>query len=138
MPKQFYILGLVLLLYFCPWQLFSGDRPADWLLSCITMQIVFVIACNFIIRDNWILPVIIIEAICMVFNILYVILPGLISGFHAYAMLAALIMEILLITTSLGVINGRADSYHLSLAGGGLRRARGGLFSLAGNKEGLQ
>lgn len=74
----------------------------------------------------------------MVFNIAYLIVPGVISGIHAHIMFAALIMELLIITTSLGVINGRDNSYHLSLAGGGLWRVRGLCFSLDNRKEGLQ
>lgn len=135
MPKQFYIFGLVLLLYFWPWQLFSGDLPADWLLSVITLQIVFVIFCNVFVREGWILPVIIIEAVCMVLNIANMLLPEIISGIHAQIMIVALIMELLIITTSMGAINGRDNSYHLQLAGGGLWRVRGWVFSLGHSKE---
>ena len=74
----------------------------------------------------------------MIFNIAYLIVPVVISGIHAHIMLTALIMELLIITTSLGVINGRDNSYHLSLAGGGLWRVRGLCFSLDRRKEGLQ
>jgi hypothetical protein len=137
MPKQYPILVMVLALYFWPWQLFSGDLPADWLISCITMQIIFVIVCNVIVREDWILPVIIIEAACMMFNILYVAFPEMMSGVHSYIILAALIMELLIITTSLGVINGCAHSGNIQLASNSLWRVRGGVFSLGGNKEGL-
>jgi hypothetical protein len=138
MPKQYYILGLVLLQYLWPWQLFGGDLPADWLVSVITMQLCFVIFCNKFVRDNWILPVIIIEAVSLAFNITLLVVPGVISGIHAHIILTALIMELLIITTSLGVINGRVDSYRLPLAGGGLWRVRGALFCLYRSKESLR
>lgn len=138
MPKQFYIFGLALLLYFWPWQLFTGDLPADWLASVITLQIVFVILCNVLVRENWILPVIIIEAVCMIFNIAYLIVAGFIAAIHAQIITVALIMELLIIITSIGAINGRDNSYRLQLAGGGLWRVRGWVFSLDRSKEGLQ
>jgi hypothetical protein len=135
MPKQFYMFGLVLLLYFWPWQLFTGDQPADWLLSVITLQLVFVIFCNVFVRDSWILPVIIIETVCMVFNIALLIVPGVMSSIHAYIMLSALIMELLIITTSMRATDGRVDSYNTPLAGHSLWRVRGGVFSLYDHKE---
>ena len=128
----------MLLLYFWPWQLLSGDKPEDWLLSVITMQLAFVMACNICVRDAWILPVIIIEAVCMVINIIYVLSPGLMSGVHGYAIGSAVIMEIISISSSLGMINGRANINGLRLAGNGLWRIRGGVFSLYRGKEGLQ
>lgn len=102
------------------------------------MQIAFVITCNVFVRDNWILPVIIIEAVCMLINIAYVLVPGFISSIHGYAIGSAVIMEILAITSSMGSINGRANSTGVQLAGNGLWRVRGGLFSLGGNKESIQ
>lgn len=138
MPKQYPILVMVLALYFWPWQLFSGESPASWLLSVITMQIAFVITCNIFVRDNWVLPVIIIEAVCMLINIAYVLVPGFISSIHGYAIGSAVIMEILAITSSMGSINGRANSTGVQLAGNSLWRVRGGLFSLGGNKESIQ
>lgn len=135
MPKQYYVFALVLLLYYWPWQLFTGDKPADWLASVITLQLAFVILCNKFVRENWILPVIIIEAVCMVFNTAYLIVPGVMSGIHEHIMLSALIMELLIIITSMRATGGRIDSYNSLLAGGGLWRFRGGNFPGYSNRE---
>lgn len=73
----------------------------------------------------------------MVINIIYVLSPGLMSGIHGYAIGSAVIMEILAITSSMGSINGRANSTVVQLAGNSLWGVRSGLFSLYRNKEGL-
>jgi len=101
MPKQFYILGLVLLLRFWPWQLFSGDLAADWLLSVIVMQSAFVMSCNILARESWATAIIIVETFCMILNIALVLIGATIFANHSAIMLAAFILELLIITISL-------------------------------------
>ena len=138
MPKQFYIIALVLLLWFWPWQLFSGDLPADWLLSAITMQLVFVIACNILTNESWAIAITIIEGVCMLFNVLIVLIGAPISLYHDDIMLAAFILELLIITISLqGVAVGGSSGNRISLAGSSLWASRSSLHSLQRGKEAL-
>ncbi len=137
MPKRFYIFVLVLLLYFWPWQLFSGDLPADWLLSVITMQLVFVIICNAVSNEKWATYVIIIEVVCMSFNIAYVLLPSVTYPIHSVVTLSALIMELLIITGN-GVINGSDHSRHIHDARDNTRLDCSGINNIASREEGVQ
>jgi len=138
MPKQFYILGLVLLLWYWPWQLFSGDLPADWLLSVITMQSVFVILCNILARESWAIAITIIEGVCMLLNVLLVLIGAPISLFHDDIMLTAFILELLIITISLqGVAVGRSSGHRLPLASCSLWAARSGLHHVHRSAETL-
>ncbi len=68
MPPQLSVLALVLLLYFWPWQLFSGDEPVYWLASVLVMQLIFVMACNKMSSEYWASLVIRVETLCMFIN----------------------------------------------------------------------
>lgn len=101
MPAQLNILALVLLLFYWPWLLFSGDTPESWLASVVSVQLAFVMACNKLTQESWATAIIIVEAICMIANILLVILSSKTFFFHAEFVLAAFIIELLIITISL-------------------------------------
>ena len=135
MPRQLIILALVLLLWFWPWQLFSGDSPGSWLLSVITMQILFVIACNKITQDGWATVIILIESFCMILNIALMNWAPLVSGIHAQVMPAAFIMELLIITISMrGAVVGRSNSYRLPSIGDHIRSQRGSVLAFSGGE----
>lgn len=138
-PKQLIILGLVLLLYFWPWQLFSGDSPESWLLSVITMQIAFVTACNKIVRESWVTAIIIIETFCMSVNILMLLFMATISPYQQNIMATALIIELLIITISLqGVAIGKPNSCRLPISGDRLWAARSGAMRFSNCAEDAQ
>lgn len=128
MPKQFYVLLLALLLYFWPWSIGSGSYLLGFV---ITLQIAFVMSCNFLVKERWKYAVILIEGFCMLFNVTFFLVPSLSPHFHEQIMLCAFIIELLIITISLqGVIVGRSNSYHPSLANRGLWSVRGGVLHL--------
>lgn len=100
-PSQFYIAALLLLLWWGPWSFISYLPDPFVLVGVITLQWVFVLLANRIVRDNWICPIILIEALCMLFNATLFAYPALLVEFHAQFMKAAFIIELLIITVSL-------------------------------------
>ena len=101
MPKQLYILGLVLLCYLGPWSfigLFPDPIP---LVGCIAIAHGLCRICNAIVLDPWIVSIILIELICMCFNATLFLFPVLLVDFHAPFMRAAFIIELLIIAISL-------------------------------------
>lgn len=136
MPSQFYMFATVSLLYFWPWQIFSGDKPADWLASVITLQLVFVIACNIFVRDSWATAIILIEGFCMVINLLMMKGAPIVVDAHEHIVLAAFIIELLIITISLqGVAIGKSNSNRLRMVGNGLCYLRNRSLPLSGRVE---
>ncbi len=138
-PKQLIIIALVLLSYFWPWQLISGDSTADWLASVITMQIALVIACNKIVHESWATAIIIIETLCMSVNILMLLFMATISPYQQNIMATALIIELLIITISLqGVAIGKPNSCRLPISGNRLWAVRGGAMRFSNRAEAAQ
>ncbi len=136
MPPQLSILALVLLLRFWPWQLFSGDAMADWLLSVIVMQIIFIKACNIVSSESWCNFVILIEAVCMVINSVLLMIPATLFSIHAQIMTVAFIIELLIITISIqGAAIGRHDCNRLPLGRNALGYLRRNAYRGMGNQE---
>lgn len=139
MPSQFYMFATVLSLYYWPWQLFSGDLPADWLLSVISMQLVFVISCNIFVRESWATAIMMIEVFCMMINLLMMIGWPLVAQSHERIVLAAFIIELLIITISLkGVAIGKSNSNRLRMAGNSLCYLRNRSLPVFGRNEAAQ
>lgn len=115
MPNQFYMFAMVLALYFWPWSFSLFDPNADQLLTAILLQQLFVISCNKIVRESWVIPIILIEALCMLFNVTLFLVPLPIGAIHGQIMNAAFILELLIITISMhGAAIGRANILQLS------------------------
>lgn len=100
-PKQLYIAALLLLLWHWPESLILSGSAENVLFSVITLQLCFVIACNILVREPWIIGVILIEAFCMMFNVTFFLMPSISGVMHEQIMLCALIIELLIITISL-------------------------------------
>lgn len=138
-PAQLSVAALVLLLYYWPWSLSSGYEPADVLMTVLPLQILFVIGCKILSSESWCTLVILVEAICMVINSVFMSIETTLFFIHGYIITTAFIMQLLIITISIrGAAVGRANSVRLPLGRhsmGYLRR--NSLFSL-GNKEACQ
>ena len=109
MPAQFYIFAMVLSLYYWPWQLSFFEPDTDALLTVISLQLFFVIACNYLTRASWVTAIIIVEAFCMIVNLFAVLIDATLFHYHADIMRTALIIQLLIITMSLGAVVGH---YH--------------------------
>ena len=118
MPPQFYIFAIVLLSRYWPWHFGLLGADADYLLTVIVVSHASVIACNILSKESWVRAIIIIEAVCMMFNVTIFLFPALLSGLHGQIMLAAFIIELLIITISL---QGAAIGGTLPMAGSSLR-----------------
>lgn len=116
--------------------MFSGDLPADWLLSVIAMQLVFVMACNIFVRESWFTAIILVEVFCMIINLLTMIGAPLVVRHHGHIALAALIIELLIIaiSTQRGAI-GKSNSNRLRMAGNRLCYLRNRSLPLGGRVE---
>ena len=137
MPPQFYIFAIVLLSRYWPWHFGLLGVDADYLLTVILVSHASVIACNILSKESWVRAIIIIEAVCMMFNVTIFLFPALLSGFHGQIMLAAFIIELLIITISTGAIVGRSNHYRLPMAGSSLWAADSGLLAAKGYKRHL-
>ncbi len=136
MPPQLSVLALVLLLYFWPWQLFSGDEPVYWLASVLVMQLIFVMACNMLSSESWCVFVILIEAVCMIFNSLSALIPATLFSVHADIITAAFIIELLVITMSLqGAAVGRSNCSRAPLGRYNMGHLRRNSLGGMGNNE---
>jgi len=114
-PSQFYMFVIVLALYYWPWSLSLFEPNADQLLTAILLQQLFVISCNKIVQESLVIPIILIEALCMLFNVTLFLVPLPIGAIHAQIMNAAFILELLIITISMhGAAIGRANILQLS------------------------
>lgn len=138
MPAQFYILGVVLLSRFWPWCLSLFNVSADMLLTVLLVQHLSVILCNILSKESWVYAVIIIEALCMLFNVTFFLVASISDALHEQIMLAAFIIELLIITISIqGAIVGRSDHYRLPMASGVLWAARSFILAGKGGKRAL-
>lgn len=125
MPKQLIALILVIALYSWPWQITLMGTPADWLLTVLLLQHLFVIACNKLGKEAWLMPIIMIEVICMALNVALVAYNPLTIELHSQLIFYAFIMQLLIITISMtGAISGGADSNRLPMGGLSLRGLR--------------
>jgi len=118
-PTQAYILLLVLALYYWPWQLFSGD--IGWLVTVVSVSFIGVIACNKLTNERWATGVIIVEVLCMMINATLFLFGMHKVPMQEHIMISAFIIELLIITMSLGAGVGRIrnDGLHNYLNGVG-------------------
>lgn len=105
-PKQFYIFVLALGLFFLPVSfLFSNDNQRYVLPVYITFQLLFVISCNKITQATWATLIIIIEAICMLWNTLLFVFWNdasiVLYDAHSWVMFFAFALEILVLNLSM-------------------------------------
>jgi hypothetical protein len=105
-PRQFYILALALLLYLSPLPYIFGDHNQRFILPVyVALQLLFVIACNKIVRENWIVFVTLIEAFCMTWNSVLFLrwhnAGELFYSAYSHVMFLALALEILIINLSM-------------------------------------
>lgn len=138
-PKQFYIFAIALSLYCWPeWLTFSDSFAGD-IFSALLLGSVFVIACNILIRESWVIPIILIEALCMLFNVTLFLVPALLSDYHAPLMLTAFIIELLIITISMqGASIGRSADHSVPFTAGGLWANRSIVFNMGRRSEAHQ
>lgn len=125
-PKQFYTLSVLLLLWFCSFGFFDGNTKNGWGANVLASQTVAVISCYFISRDWWSWAVIMIEGICATYTgiVLYRwdVLDDFFYAHHHGFMLACFIIELLIITLSVGAVNaGNVYRRGLSKLSGHLR-----------------
>ncbi len=104
-PTQFYIFAMALSVYFWPWVLFSSD-----VFTVFTLQLLFVIACNKLVKEDWVIAVILIEFFVMLFNVTFFCNPAITDATHEQITLYALILELLIITASLQLGSASDDS----------------------------
>lgn len=124
MPKQFYIFAIVLCCYFWPWYLSFFEPNADALLTVLILQSLVVISCNKLVKEDWAMGIILIEALSMTYNLF--VFSGLGASAHSQVMLSAFIIELLIITISLTKDN--INDASRSLYGSNIR-----LWSAGGN-----
>lgn len=114
-PKQFFVLALLLLCLFWRWQLWFGSF--NWIVTVTMLQAALVISCNILSRDLWVTLIIAIEFFCMLFNVTLFYFDLHRLAIQEQTMLVAFIIELLIITMSLGAGVGRIrnDSLHNNL-----------------------
>lgn len=119
MPRQLPVIALVLLCWHWSWSLWFGSF--SWIVTVTTLQALLVMSCNILTKERWATAVILIELICMLINatLFYFDLHKL--PLQDHIMLAAFIIELLIITMSLGAGVGRIrnDGLHNYLNGVG-------------------
>jgi hypothetical protein len=96
---------MALSVYFWPWVLFSSDA-----FTVFTLQLLFVIACNKLVKEDWIIAVILIEFFVMLFNVTFFCNTAITDAMHEQITLYALILELLIITASLQLGSASDDS----------------------------
>lgn len=105
-PKQLYVLVFALLLYCSPLPYIFGDEHQRFVLPVyVALQFLFVMACYKLVRENWIIFVILIEAFCMTWNAVLFFrwhsAGDLFYSAYSYIMFLALVLEILIINLSM-------------------------------------
>lgn len=106
LPKQAYIFAWAVLLYLSPLPYIFGDDYQRYILPVyITLQVIFVVACNKFVHERWILAVIIIESVCAMWNALLFLMwksaDNVFFAAFSHFMFIAFALEILIITMSL-------------------------------------
>ena len=83
-------------------------------MTVTTLQFLFVMSCNILTKERWGSAVILIELICMLINATLFYFDLHKEPYQDHIMLSALIIELLIITMSLGAGVGRIrnDSLH--------------------------
>jgi len=104
-PAQFFVLLLLLSLWLWPWSLWYG--PFNWIVTVTALQAAVVILCNILSRDLWVTLIIAIELACMLFNVTLFYFDLRRLAIQEQTMLIAFIIELLIITASLGASFGR-------------------------------
>ena len=137
-PSQLYMYAIVLCCYHWRWYLSLVDPDGDALLTVLLLQS-SVIACNILVRELWSIPIIIIEALCMLFNVTLFLVPALLADYHAQIMFSALIIELLIITISMqGTSIGRSADHSVPFSAGGLWANRSIVFNMGRHSEAHQ
>lgn len=111
-PKQLHILVLVLLCWHWQWPLWFGSY--SWIVTVTTLQAMLVISCNKLTKERWATAVIIIEFACMMINATLFCFDLHKAPYQDHIMLAAFIIELLIIAMSLGAGVGRIRNDSLS------------------------
>lgn len=111
-PRQLHVIALVLLCWHWQWPLWFGSY--SWIVTVITLQAVLVMSCNKLTNERWATAVIIIELICMMINATLFWFDLHKELYQDHIMLAAFIIELLIITMSLGAGVGRIRNDSLS------------------------
>ena len=137
-PKQFYMFVLLFWCYQSQLYFSFFEPEGDALLTVLVFQTA-VIACNILIRESWTIPIILIEALCMLFNVTLFLVPALLADYHAQIMLSALIIELLIITISMqGASIGRSADHSVPFSAGGLWANRSIVFDMGRRSEAHQ
>jgi len=105
-PAQGYIFALALLLYCSPLPYIFGDQNHRFVLPVyVALQLLFVMTCYKLVRERWIIFVILIEAFCMTWNSILFFrwqsAGDLFYSAYSYTMFLALVLEILIINLSM-------------------------------------
>lgn len=105
-PAQGYIFALALLLYCSPLPYVFGEQYQRFVLPVyVAMQFLFVMACYKLVREKWIIFVILIEAFCMTWNAIlffrWQTAGDLFYSAYSYTMFLAFVLEILIINLSM-------------------------------------
>jgi len=104
-PKQLPILVMVLLCWHWSWPLWFGSY--SWIVTVTTLQACLVMWCNKLTSESWATAVMIIEVVCVMINTTLWWLCLHKEPYQYHIMLSAFIIELLIITCSLGAGVGR-------------------------------
>lgn len=105
-PRQFYILSVLLSLWFCSLSWFDSATKEGWAANIFAAQTLAVIACVIISRNWWSWAVIAIEGLCALYTVAVLrrwdVSSDIIYAYHGAFMLTCFIIELLIITISAG------------------------------------
>ena len=139
MPSQFYMYAIVLCCYQWPWFISFFDPDGDALLTVLLLQTAVIACSNILVRESWAIVVILIEALCMLFNVTLFLVPALLADYHAQIMLSALIIELLIITISMqGASVGRSVDHSVPFSASVLWANRSIVFNMGRHSEAHQ
>ena len=111
-PRQLHVIALVLLCWHWLWPLWFGSY--SWIVTVTALQFTLVMSCNNLTKERWATAVIIIELICMMINATLFWFDLHKEPYQDHIMLAAFIIELLIIAMSLGAGIGRIRNDSLS------------------------
>lgn len=104
-PPQLCVLLLLLLCWQWPWALWFGSF--NWIVTVTLLQTVLIFCCSALSRDLWVTLIIAIEFFCMLFNVTLFYFDLHRLAIQEQIMLIAFIIELLIISLSLGASLGR-------------------------------
>jgi len=107
-PTQFCVLLLLLVCFYWPWPLWFGSF--NWIVTVTALQAALVISCNILSRGLWVTLIIAVEFACMLFNVTLFYFDLHRLAIQEQTMVIAFIIELLIITASLGASLGRATT----------------------------